>query len=337
MPGKNRNSSPDIAANRVKVRFASADTELAAWHYPGTNGACVVMAAGGAVNKEPGTDPFAKPFNDAGFTVLAFDYRRFGESGGHPRQIIRMKEQLADWQAAIAFAATLPGVDPHRIAVWGFSLSGGHIFTVAARNPGLAAAIAQTPLADGPVAARAAIRHQKPLAALRTTTRGVLDAIGGVLGRPALLIPIAGRPGTVAMLTTPDSLDGDRALNPGNAYPEWQQEVAARSALAIGFYRPGRDAADVRCPLLVLACDQDQTALPEPAAAAAIRAPAAELVRLPGGHYEPFLGGRQKAVDAEVSFLRRHLLGLVQTETQTMVNTEHHSPDAYQAVHEERI
>jgi pimeloyl-ACP methyl ester carboxylesterase len=268
------------------------------------------MAPGGAVNKEPGTDRFAKRFNDAGFTVLAFDHRRFGESGGRPRQIIKMKEQLADWQAVIAFAATLPGVDPRRIAAWGFSLSGGHIFTVAADNPGLAAAIAQTPLTAGPTAARLATRHQKPLAALRTTTRGILDALGGLFGLPPLLIPLAGQPGTVAMLTTPDSLDGNRALNPGNAYPQWRQEVAARSALAIGMYRPGRNAPRVRCPLLVLVCDQDQVALSEPAATAAARAPRGELVRMPGGHYEPFLDGHERAVDAEVSFLRRRLLGL---------------------------
>ncbi|WP_194894321.1 alpha/beta hydrolase [Catenulispora pinisilvae] len=298
-----------IAGSREKVRFASDGTELVAWHYPGTNGGCVIMAAGGAVTKEPGTDLFAKRFNEAGFSVLAFDYRRLGESGGRPRQIIRMKEQLADWQSAIAFAATLPGVDPYRIAIWGFSLSGGHVFTVAARTPGVAAAIAQTPLSDGPVAARAAIRHQKPLAALRTTARGVLDALGGLVGRPPLLIPLAGRPGTVAMLTTPDSLDGNRALNPGDVYPEWRQEIAARSALTIGVYRPGRDASRIRCPLLVLACDQDQTALATPAVAVARRVPGAELVRMPGGHYAPFLERHEEAVDAEVSFLRRRLLG----------------------------
>ena len=42
-----------------KGRFISGDTECAAWHYPGTNGACVIMAGGGAVTKEPGTDLFA--------------------------------------------------------------------------------------------------------------------------------------------------------------------------------------------------------------------------------------------------------------------------------------
>jgi hypothetical protein len=30
---------------------------------------------------------------------------------------------------------------------------------------------------------------------------------------------------------------------------------------------------------------------------------------MPGGHYEPFLGGHERAVEAELSFLRRHLLG----------------------------
>src|ERR1700733_13035930 len=155
-----------MSAEREKVRFSSGDTECAAWHYPGSNGACVVMAGGFAVTKEPATDLFAKRFRDAGFAVLAFDYRRLGESGGLPRQVVRIREQQADWQAAIGFAATLPGVDPARLAVWGFSASGGHVFRVAARNPGLAAAIAQTPNADGLAAARNAARHQKPLAML---------------------------------------------------------------------------------------------------------------------------------------------------------------------------
>jgi hypothetical protein len=39
------------------------------------------------------------------------------------------------------------------------------------------------------------------------------------------------------------------------------------------------------------------------------RAPHAEIVRLPGGHYAPYLDAHEPAVDAEPSFLRRHLLG----------------------------
>ena len=293
---------------RTKVRFVSGDTECVAWHYPGSNGGCVIMAGGGAVTKEPGTDLFAERFNAAGFSVLAFDYRRLGESGGRPRQVVIVGDQIKDWQAAIGFARTLPEVDPTKLAIWGFSLSGGHIFRVAARNPELGAAIAQTPNADGLAATRNAGRHQKPLAMLRMTGRSLLDTLGGLIGRKPLLVPLAGAPGTVALLTTPDGIEGDRALNPGNKYPEWLQAAAARSVPHIALYRPGRDASRVQCPLLVLVCDQDQTALAEPAAHAATRAPRAELVRMPGGHYEPFLGGHEKAVEAELSFLRRQLL-----------------------------
>src|SRR6266540_5241246 len=131
--------TPDLQTTaRQKVHFPSGDTTCAAWHYPGCNGGCVIMAGGLAVTKEPGTDRFAKRFHEAGFTVLAFDYRHLGESGGEPRQIVRVGEQLADWQAAIAFARTLPGVDAARLAIWGFSLSGGHVFRVASRHPDLA-------------------------------------------------------------------------------------------------------------------------------------------------------------------------------------------------------
>ena len=293
---------------REKVRFVSGDAECVAWHYPGTNGACVIMAGGFAVTKEPATDRFAKRFNEAGFGVLAFDYRRLGESGGKPRQVVRIADQLADWQAAIAYARTLPGVDPSRVAVWGFSASGGHIFRVAAQNSAVAAAIAQTPNADGPAATRNAARYQAPLALLRLTGRGIIDAIGGLIGRAPRLVPLVGPRGTVAVLSTPDVLDSDRILNPGNTYPDWQQSVAARSTLALGLYRPGRVASQVQCPLLVVVCDEDCTALAEPSVTAAQRAPRGELVRMPGGHYEPFLGGHERTVEAELNFLRRHLL-----------------------------
>jgi pimeloyl-ACP methyl ester carboxylesterase len=297
-----------VSMERQKVFFVSGDAQCAAWHYPGTNGACVIMTGGLAVTKEPGTDVFAKRFNDAGFGVLAFDYRRFGDSGGHPRQIAKIKEQLADWQAAIEFAVTLPGIAPDKLAIWSFSSGGGQVFSVAARNPRLAAAIAQSPNVDGTAAARNLARYQKPLAMLRLTGRGILDALGGLVGRPPLLVPLAGNPGTVAILATPDSLEGDGVLNPGNGYPDWIQAVAARSALGLTLYRPGRQASRVRSPLLVVVCDQDQSAPPAPAMVAADRAPRGELVRVPGGHYAPFKDAHEQVVDAELSFLRRHLL-----------------------------
>src|ERR1700760_1697620 len=174
------------------IRIPSGDSMIAALHYIGTNGACIVMAGGTGVTKEPATDPFAPHFHSAGFTVLAFDFRRLGESEGSPRQVVRVGDQLDDYRAALAFAATLPEVDPTRIAIWGFSLAGGHVLRVAAREPGLAAVIAQAPLADGPAIAPKAMRAMTPGAALRLHLRAAGDLLGRrLLRRPPVLVPLA--------------------------------------------------------------------------------------------------------------------------------------------------
>src|SRR3954454_17327211 len=130
-----------IGMQREKVRFRSGADTCAAWHYRGDHGAVVVMAGGFAVPQEAANDRFAAAFHAAGFSVLAFDYRRLGESGGEPRQVVRIKDQLADWDAALESAAELPGVDRTKVAVWAFSLSGGHVVAVAARHPELGAVI----------------------------------------------------------------------------------------------------------------------------------------------------------------------------------------------------
>ncbi|HEY3506610.1 MAG TPA: alpha/beta hydrolase [Actinocatenispora sp.] len=294
-----------MAVERERVRFASADTDCVAWHYPGSNGACVVMAGAFAMTREPATDRFAARFQDDGFGVLAFDYRRLGESGGHPRQVVRVGDQLADWRAAIGTARSLPGVD--RVAIWGLSVSGGHVMRVAARDPRVAAAIAHSPFVDGRDAVRNAVRHQTPRGLAGLAALGVLDALGGLVGRRPLLVPTAGEPGAVALATTPDA-DGSAALDPDGRYDGWARTVAARSALRLGCYRPGRSARRVRCPLLVLVCDGDTSDRPGPAIRAAAEAPRGELVRVPGDHHATYRGAHELAVAAEVSFLRRHLL-----------------------------
>jgi uncharacterized protein len=306
MDGRSNGFEPEPVPRKA-IRFPSGATDCAAWHYPGSNGACLVMAAGLAVTKEPGTDRLAREFARAGFSVLAFDYRRLGESGGYPRQIVRIGEQLDDWRAALAFARQLPDVDPRRVAIWGFSVSGGHVFRVAAADGSLAAAIAHSPAADGLDATRHAMRSTPLGAGLRLQAAALHDLLNGVLGREPVLVPLTGPRGSVASITTPDAQKGPAALNPDGAYP-WRQEVAARSAMRVAFYRPGRMARKVRAPLLVLAYDDDGVTPPGPAIRAAQQAPRGEFVRLPGGHYEAFLGGFARALDVMLPFLARHLL-----------------------------
>lgn len=293
---------------RQRVRFTSGGDTVVGWHYPGTNGACIVMAPGGGVTKEPGTDRFAARFHGEGYSVLAIDFRHVGESGGQPRQVVRVKEQLADLEAAVQYAATLPEVSGDRIACWGFSLGGGHLFTVAARTPGVAAVIAQSPLTDNLRAAPKALSYETPGVALRFPLIAAADAINRLLGRPPHLIPLAGPRGTVAMLSTPDALEGADALDPDGRYPDWQQTIAARSVLPLMAYRPAKDAHRARCPMLIVICEDDKSVLAAPAHRAATRVPDAEVVSVPGGHYAPFLDQHDAVVAAELDFLSRRLL-----------------------------
>jgi len=288
------------------VTFASGRDTCSAWYYPGSNGACVVMATGAAITKEPGADRFAARFQAAGFTVLSFDYRRFGDSGGTPRQVLRRREQVEDLKAAIAFAAHLSDVDADRIAAWGFSLGGGYVLEVAGKLK-LAAAIAQTPFVDGPAAAPNALKHETTGVKLRFPLIALGDTLGGLIGRPPRLIPLTGPRGSVAMLTTPDAQDGPYALDPDGRYEDWLQAIAARSVMQMGFYRPGRNAARITCPLLVVAADDDQSVLAAPAVRAAAKAPRSALLRIPGGHYAPFLEQHEPVVSTELAFLNQHL------------------------------
>jgi uncharacterized protein len=291
---------------REKVSFTSAGVACAAWHYPGTNGGCVVMTGGFGVTKEPGTDRFAERFTAAGFGVLAFDHRNFGESAGSPRQVARVADQLSDWRAAIAYAKTLPGVE--RVAIWAFSLPGGYIVQLASEDLGVAAAIAQSANVDGPTVTRNASRYQTPGSALQLIGRSVLDLVGGLFGRPPRLVDLAGPPGTVALLNTPDAQLSNATLNPDNRYPNWQQAIAARSVFPAAFYRPAKYAADARCPILYVVCADDQSALAAPTLKAAASTPNAEVLQVPGNHYAPFRDAHERVVEAELAFLTQHVL-----------------------------
>ncbi|HEX9064543.1 MAG TPA: alpha/beta fold hydrolase [Streptosporangiaceae bacterium] len=303
--------SESAAARRTAITFRSGADDCAAWHYRGSNGACVVMAGGAGVTKEPATDRFAARFHAAGYSVLAFDHRHFGGSGGMPRQVLRVREQLADWQAALDCAASLPGVTPGRVAGWGFSLAGGHLLRLAAQRSGrtrLAAVIAQAPQADGLVSMPYALRHESAGVLARFPLFALRDVARGLAGREPLLVPLAGPRGAVAMLTTPDAADGDRALNPGNAYPEWRQSIAARSVIPLGLYRPATAASRIGCPLLAVISTHDQAIPAGPARKAARRAPRAEILEVDGGHYAAFFDQHETVVTAELNFLDRHLL-----------------------------
>ena len=105
----------------------------------------------------------------AGYLVMLFDYRGWGDSdgrvmlaGGRPaaageafnaqvrelRGYIDPWEQVEDWFNAISYAVTDPMVDPARIGIRGSDLSGGHVIHVAAHEPRVKALVSQVSSVD---------------------------------------------------------------------------------------------------------------------------------------------------------------------------------------------
>ena len=297
-----------------QLTFDSHGDACDAWHLTGRGDRfagpagrpCVVMAHGFAGTKDSGLLPFAQALAGAGLDVLAFDYRGFGLSGGEPRQTVSMARQLEDYEAAMAAAAGLPGVDPSRLVLWGVSLGGGHVFAVAAGRDDVAAVIALTPLVDGPAAGRLAFAHHGAGPLLRSTATSIRSRISSAAGRRPVMMPVVGKPGEQAALTLPGCETDYLSI----AGPSWRNEIDAGIGLELGRYRPARKAGEVRCPLLVQVADFDRSAPPQAAMKAAF-AGRAEVRHYPCDHFDVYAGKEwhEAAVAHQIGFLDRLLGG----------------------------
>ncbi|MBI2700900.1 MAG: alpha/beta fold hydrolase [Mycobacterium sp.] len=283
----------------------SREDRISAWLYrPDTDGPAPVLVMGhglGAV-RTMRLDAYAERFRAAGYACLVFDYRNFGDSEGQPRQLLDIDMQLADWAAAVDDARTVPGLDPDRIALWGTSFGGGHVIESAARLPGIAAAVAQCPFTDG-LASIAAIN---PVTAARVTALALRDLLAARRGKPPVMIPTAGMPGEVAVMTAPDAYPGYLRLVPDGV--ELRNEIAARIGLKVLLYRPGRSAARIPCPILFCVCETDSVAPAGPTLRYAAKAPRGEIKTYPEGHFAIYVDDAfERVVTDQIAFLDRHL------------------------------
>lgn len=298
--------------NRMNVSFRSGEAQCTAWFYHPADTSeealpCVVMAPGLGGTRASGLASFAERFVVEGYRVLVFDYRYFGDSGGKPRQLLTVANQLADWRAAITFARCQNGVDPARIALWGTSFSGGHVTSIAAKDHRIAAVVAQNPMMDGLASVGMFLGYAGLGNLLKLSTLGLVDQLNGLIGKDPLLIPVVGRHGDFAALSSPEAWDGYQAI----AAPGWRNQMSARFALTLSLYRPVRLAKQVRCPILVQACMEDSVVSPAAAVRVAQSAKKGELSRYEGmGHFNVYVGaGFETAVTDQIAFFRRTLSG----------------------------
>ena len=249
---------------------------------------------------------YAERFAAAGYVVVVFDYRGFGESEGNPRQVLDVTMQLQDWRAALHFARSLPEADPERVVAWGTSFGGGHVITLAGQGEQLAAIVAQVPHVSGP----AAVRATGLVPSLRVLRLGLLDQAGALRGREPVYVDAVGEPGTTAVMTSPDAVPGLRRQADASGLTEgdYPYHVAARITLKIGFYSPLRHAAGVRCPALVQIAAHDAVTPRAVARKAASKMPQATVHEYDCGHFDPYVEPLfDTVVEDQLAFLGEHV------------------------------
>ncbi|MFO7603410.1 MAG: alpha/beta hydrolase [Gammaproteobacteria bacterium] len=297
--------------DKVDIVFASDKVRCRAWLYrpqlsKREGGPCIVMAHGLGGTREAGLEPYAIKFAEAGYRVLVFDYRHFGDSDGEPRQLFSIRRQLEDWQNAIAYVRGLEDVDPRRIALWGTSFSGGHVIVAAARDGHIAAVSAQCPMMDAMSGALNVIHYAGFAAFLKLGVYGMLDQLRAMLGLSPLYIPLIAPPGELAAMSSHDSLSGYGAIVP--AY--WRNQICPRYALTIAGYRPISHANKVSCPVLIQVCTNDSLAPPGSAIATAKKmGDRARLTLYECGHFDIYVGELfKRASEEQLAFFNERLL-----------------------------
>ena len=286
-----------MGVEREDLTFRSGGDSCAAWLYPAAGEAAaapvVVMAHGLSGTRRDRLGPFAERFAASGIAALLFDHRGFGDSGGEPDRF-HPARQLEDWRAATAFARSLAGVDPDRVATFGSSMGGGNALAAAAEDRRIAAAVSQVPFID----------------VLRQAHRPPPAVVAQMLLAAALdrHLPAVGQPHEAALINAPGGEAGWRRVVEAGEDSRWRNRVSARWLLGRP-YRPARHAATLHCPWLVCVGEADRVAKPGAAIAAARRAPFGELRTYPGvDHFDVYDGPQHEAVVAdEIAFLRRHL------------------------------
>lgn len=294
-----QNSNKIVEVKQVK--FLSSDVNCSGDLYLPQNKELlpiIIMAHGLGGTRNMRLPAYAERFSAAGYACLLFDYRSFGDSEGSPRQIININNQLEDWISAVNYVRELEKIDPSKVILWGSSFSGGHVLSIASEDKNIVAVIAQGLFTDG----IASSLSTEPLVSIKLGTLGVIDRLGSLLGAKPIMIPVVGRAGETALMTAPDAYDGYFSLIPEGA--NVINLAAARVALDILSYQPGKKVIKIKAPVLFQVCNKDSVAPAKQTLKYARKTSNKEIKQYDYGHFEIYTGGAfENLVSDQLEFL----------------------------------
>ncbi len=267
---------------------------------PGERRAGVVLCHGYTGVRDLYLPDNARVLNQAGYVVLTFDYKGWGDSEG-PKSRLSPYGRVMDSQAALTFLGAQPMVDPDRLGLYGTSYGGATVVWTAAVDPRVKCVVSVVGVGHGQRWMRSVRRpdeyHDLMARSAADRVRRTLSGGSEFVDRNTVLLPDRqsaelaaaarrGNPGAVGEIPL-EYVDDTLGF-----HPEWVvDKIAPR-------------------PVLFITASEDRLVPPEESEALYRRAgEPKKLVTLRGwGHYEVYTGEAFRQVMAEtLAWYRQHL------------------------------
>jgi hypothetical protein len=132
IPSREIEATPaDIGLQFEDVVLRTQDNvSISAWYIPARNERAVLLFCHGNAGNNSHRLDSIRLFNDLNLSVLIFDYRGYGKSGGSPTE----KGTYLDAEAALDYLINRKHVRPEKVVVFGRSLGGAVAAEVAFRH-----------------------------------------------------------------------------------------------------------------------------------------------------------------------------------------------------------
>ena len=266
----------------------------------GDKRAGIVLAHGYTGVKDLYLPDNARVLNEAGYIVMTFDYKGWGQSEG-TRQRLAPTSRVTDLQAAMTFLGLHENVDEDRLGVYGTSYGGATVIWTAAIDPRVKCVVSCVGVGDGRRWMRSVRRPDEWVdllaAAKKDREQRVLSGESEYVDRAGILatdrqsaaLAAAARKANPNAINTIPSDYIDETLQ---FHPDWVvDKIAPR-------------------PLLLITTDDDRLVPPEESESLYAKAgEPKKLVTLKGyGHYEVYAGRAFDEVMAEtVAWFKQYL------------------------------
>jgi pimeloyl-ACP methyl ester carboxylesterase len=249
--------------------------------------------------------PLTPWFLRAGFSVLSYDQRNLGRSGGAPRQEVDPWLQARDLRYALSYLQNRGDVDGHRLGLWGMSMGAAVSLLVAAIDWRVGAVVAVAPPTSGLILRDAVF----PGAELVEVGQRILaDRLARARGEEAATVPafVAADSAEIAVFRDDRALATIQQI--AAKLPHYVNEVTLSSLDRVLELELGGYAPRVTAPAMLAVAEADEFCLIEHARSvyAALNGPK-EIHEFPGTHHDALTTHLPKIGPIAIDFLSRHL------------------------------